>query len=119
MPLIVYVVQPGGTIYSIARRYGVTPQSIIERNQLANPDLIFPGQKLFIPVEETEPPVQPPGLKTYIVQPGDTLYTIARQTGVTVEEIIKLNKLDNPDVIYPGQQLLMPPEAKIPAVTPG
>ncbi|MGI6647610.1 MAG: LysM peptidoglycan-binding domain-containing protein [Bacillota bacterium] len=119
MPIIVYFVQPGDTVYDIARRYGVTPQSIISQNRLTNPDLIYPGQRLLITVRETEPPPTPPGLKTYIVQPGDTLYAIARRTGVTVNEIVQLNRISNPNLIYPGQQLLLPASATVPEVPPG
>lgn len=118
MPIVVYVVQPGDTVYSIALRYGVTPQSIIESNKLTNPNLITPGQKLLINVRDTVPPTTPPNLKTYIVQAGDTLYAIAQKTGVTVAEILQLNKLDNPNVIFPGQKLLLPSKAQLPTPTP-
>ncbi|KJS50884.1 MAG: hypothetical protein VR66_00325 [Peptococcaceae bacterium BRH_c23] len=45
----VYVVKTGDTIYKIAKRYGTTMQAIILANNLRNPDLIYPGQILFIP----------------------------------------------------------------------
>lgn len=44
----------------------------------------------------------------YVVQPGDTLYDIARSFGVTVDEIAKTNGISNPDIIYPGQELKIP-----------
>ncbi|MCG0274900.1 MAG: LysM peptidoglycan-binding domain-containing protein [Thermosediminibacteraceae bacterium] len=119
MPIIEYTVQPGDTIYGIARRYGVTPQSIIQLNNLTNPDFIVPGQRLLIDVEETEPTPPPPGTKTYIVQPGDTLYSIAQRTGVTVDQIVRLNNIQDPNRIFPGQMLLLPPEAQLPDVPPG
>lgn len=108
MPIIVYVVQPGDTVYNIARRYGVTPQSIITQNKLTNPDLIFPGQKLLINVKETGPSPVPPGRKTYIVQPGDTLYAIARRYQTTVEAILKVNPGIDPYNLQVGQQILVP-----------
>lgn len=114
MPIVVYVVQPGDTVYSIARRYGVTPQSIIESNNLANPDLIYPGQKLQINVRETEPQPTPPDLKSYTVQAGDTLSGIAQRTGVTMAEILALNNFANPNLIYVGQRLLLPAHAQLP-----
>ncbi len=46
---IVHVVQAGEGIYAIARKYGVSPESIIQANNLANPNLIYPGQELIIP----------------------------------------------------------------------
>ncbi|HWQ41572.1 MAG TPA: LysM domain-containing protein, partial [Desulfosporosinus sp.] len=45
----IYVVKKGDTIYKIAKRYGTTMQAIIKANNLRNPDLIYPGQILFIP----------------------------------------------------------------------
>lgn len=45
----VYVVKKGDSVYKIAQRYGTTMRSIILANNLRNPDLIFPGQVLYIP----------------------------------------------------------------------
>lgn len=45
---------------------------------------------------------------TYVVQPGDSLRAIAAQYGVTIGAIVRANNLANPDVIYPGQQLIIP-----------
>ena len=47
---VVHVVQPGEGIYAIARQYGVEPQAIVEANNLINPNLIYPGDELIIPV---------------------------------------------------------------------
>ena len=44
-----YVVQPGDSIYKIARKFGVSPTAIIKANNLSNPNTIFPGQTLIIP----------------------------------------------------------------------
>ena len=47
---VIHTVQPGEGIYAIARQYGVTPEQIIAANNLANPNLIYPGDQLIIPV---------------------------------------------------------------------
>ncbi|AGA69393.1 LysM domain-containing protein [Desulfitobacterium dichloroeliminans LMG P-21439] len=47
---ITYVVRQGDSVYLIAQRFGTTMQAIILANNLSNPDLIFPGQVLYIPV---------------------------------------------------------------------
>ena len=49
-----------------------------------------------------------PGGNTYIVQAGDTLYSIAQKFGTTVEILCRLNNITNPDLIYPGQVLILP-----------
>lgn len=46
--------------------------------------------------------------KTYVIQKGDTLFSIAKMFGVTVNELAEQNKLENPDKIYPGRQLWIP-----------
>ena len=55
---------------------------------------------------------------TYVVQPGDTLYAISRQTGVAVSEIAAANNLVNPNYIYPGQVLIIPEGGQVPAPPP-
>ena len=51
--MIIHVVQPGETIYSIAAQYNVSPQKIIIDNELENPNVLVPGQTLVILVPET------------------------------------------------------------------
>jgi len=54
----------------------------------------------------TPPPAPAP--KVYVVKKGDTVYKIAKRFGTTMEAIILANNLRNPDLIYPGQILLIP-----------
>lgn len=42
----VYIVRPGDTVWSIARRYGITSEEIIAYNNLSNPNAVYPGQRL-------------------------------------------------------------------------
>ncbi|TYP51653.1 DUF3794 and LysM peptidoglycan-binding domain-containing protein [Thermosediminibacter litoriperuensis] len=49
-----------------------------------------------------------PAMTIYIVQKGDTLWKIAKRYNVTLEAIIRANNLENPDLIYPGQRLIIP-----------
>jgi spore germination protein len=48
-----------------------------------------------------------PGL-TYVIQDGDTLWSIAQQFGITVEAIVSANNLDNPDELPVGQEIFIP-----------
>lgn len=101
----VHVVQRGEWVYAIARRYGVSPEAIIRANNLRPPDyIIYPGQTLIIPSDGGEPPA---GRQEHVVQAGETLYSIARQYGTTVEAIKNLNGLTS-DTIYVGQILVIP-----------
>ena len=54
------------------------------------------------------PPVDPGYGCTYVVQPGDTLASIAYQVGVSMHELIRINNIVNPDLIFVGQILTLP-----------
>ncbi|MDE0653716.1 MAG: LysM domain-containing protein [bacterium] len=48
----------------------------------------------------------------YEIQPGDTLFSIARQFGVSLDELVEINNIENPDLINAGQQLVIPPPSE-------
>ena len=54
-----------------------------------------------------------PGDVTYTVRPGDTLWAIARRFGTTVQELVMLNWIADPDLIYPGQVLRLPDSSSV------
>ncbi|MBC7225190.1 MAG: LysM peptidoglycan-binding domain-containing protein, partial [Anaerolineae bacterium] len=100
----VHIVQAGDTLFSIALRYGVTVEAIKSANGLGS-DFIYVGQRLVIPGGQ---PSQPGQVRYHVVQPGDTLLTIAVQYGTTVEAIVQANGLPNPNYIWVGQRLVIP-----------
>lgn len=53
-------------------------------------------------------PVPTPAHEVYVVKKGDTVYKIAKRYGTTMQAIILGNNLRNPDLIYPGQVLIIP-----------
>lgn len=97
---ISYSVVPGDTLYTIAQRFNTTVENIMKFNFLPNPGLIFPGRVLIIPQS-------PPEAIIYTVQPGDTVYSIAVKFGTIANNIVTFNYLANPNLIYPGQQLVV------------
>ena len=102
---IIYTVQRGNTLSEIAQAYNVTVNHIVELNNIQNPNLIYPGQKLRITesnVQDLNPITQN---STYIVKRGDTLSSIARRYGVSVDYLVRINDIQNPNIIYPGQLL--------------
>jgi tyrosinase len=113
--MITYVVKKGDTLSGIAEKFGVTLAALEAANpQITNPDLIFPGQVVVIP----SGPYPPPG--TYVVQPGDTLSGIAEKFGVTLAALEAANpQITNPDLIFPGQVVHIPPKVKTYVVQPG
>ncbi|HHT45945.1 MAG TPA: LysM peptidoglycan-binding domain-containing protein, partial [Firmicutes bacterium] len=90
----------------IAKRFGVALNDLIAANpQIKNPDLIFPGDVVFIP-DSHKPPR--PG-RRYIVQKGDTLFLIAKRFGVALDDLIAANpQIKNPDLIFPGDVVFIP-----------
>ncbi len=104
---ITYTVQRGDTLSAIANRYGPTVQELVDINNLANPNLIYPGQTLRILTTSTSngSETRGTGSITYTVQRGNTLSQIARAYGVTVSHIVEMNKIQNPSLIYPGEKL--------------
>lgn len=105
-----YTVQSGDTLGVIARRFGTTVAELVRINNLANPDALQVGQKLTVPGSggaAVSVPTAGQG-KSYTVQRGDTLLSIARRFGLTVKQLQAANNISNPDRIYPGQVLTIP-----------
>ena len=100
-----YVVQNGDTLYSIAKRYNTTPSAIMDLNGLTTAILMI-GQILTIPgdIESTGEDIQ---TNIYVVQKGDSLYSIAREYGVSVERLKEENGLTT-DILTVGQILTIP-----------
>lgn len=97
-----YVVQRGDTLYSIAARLGTTVNELKNINNLTSNNLSI-GQILRIPTEE----VYEDNENIYVVQRGDSLYSIARDKNITVAELKRLNNLTS-DNLSIGQLLKIP-----------
>lgn len=106
----VHTVVAGEWIYSIARRYGVDPQAIINANPGINPNYITPGQTLNIPAPggSTAPDTGGGAGGTHTVVQGENLFRIALRYGKTYQEVAAANNLPAPYLIYPGQTLVIP-----------
>lgn len=100
-----YTVRRGDNLYKIARRYGVSIDSIVKLNNIQNPNLIFPGQRLLIRRNIRENDTHSTGATYYIVGRGDNLTYIANRYHTTVSAIVRLNNIPNPNLIFPGQIL--------------
>ncbi|MDD4237894.1 MAG: LysM domain-containing protein [Desulfotomaculaceae bacterium] len=102
-----YVIQPGDTLTSIAARFGVTVENIVRVNPiLVNPNAIFPGQIIHIPLAGQIPVAK---AALYIVQPGETLTAIALRYNIPVGALLQFNpQITNPNLIFPGQIIAIP-----------
>ena len=101
-----YVVKSGDTLYSIARQFNTTVDSIKTLNNLTSNTLRV-GQTLRIPGETEEDTTIDVDYINYTVKVGDSLYAIARNYGVTVNDIKEFNNLISNDLAI-GQILRIP-----------
>lgn len=116
---LIYTVQRGDTLILIALHYNLTLADLILANDLPNPTLVFPGQRLTLPgVSAPSEPIltELPPLKAepHVVQAGESLSSIATQHNVPLGALVLVNNLANPDVIQAGQTLNIPEGPPIP-----
>ena len=96
-----YTVRRGDTLWGISRKFGTSINSIVALNGIKNPNLIYAGEVFKIPSARSEQAV------IYTVKRGDTLWGISRKFGTTVENLVKLNSVKNPNLIYVGEKLII------------
>ncbi len=103
-----YVVQPGDDLFRIGLHFNVSWWDLAWVNHIPNPHLIFVGMVLRVPCTTPSQPPIPPVCSTYTVQRGEWLTMIAAKFGVAWQDIAAANRLRNPNLIFPGQQLAIP-----------
>lgn len=105
-----YTVQSGEWLYSIARKFNITPQSLIAANPQINANTVLkPGTVLNIPSGSSPVPgATTTGQKTYVVKPGENLFRIALNSGTNYQTLAQLNNIPAPYTVFPGQVLKMP-----------
>jgi LysM repeat protein len=100
--------------------------AICAANSIANPRLIYAGQRLVIPVSSGAPASAPPSgtpagttygvQRTHVVQPGENLYRIALRYGTTIPVLAAANGIADPTQVRVGQALVIPGGASGPSV---
>ncbi len=98
----IYVVNKGDSVYSIAKRFGVSPQRLSNINGLFELPHLVIGQALVIPSTE----------QAYTIKINDTLWSISRKFGVSVDAIVEKNNIASPEMIMPGTVLRIPELSK-------
>ena len=99
--MIIYRVNRGDSLYTIARRFGTSAQMLARDNEITDPRALVVGQKILI----FEP------RQTYSVRRGDNLYSIAQKFGVSVNSLLRNNAfLGGKNAIEIGQVLTVVPE---------
>ncbi|MEQ8677071.1 MAG: LysM peptidoglycan-binding domain-containing protein [Aggregatilineales bacterium] len=121
----IYVVQPRDTFDTIAQEFDISVVQLRNDNGFMDSSVLMPGQQLIVASEENRTPYgqfpplgDPLGAEgggqgggvdgdIYVIQPRDTLDTIAQEYNVSVIQLQQINLLEN-SVILPGQQLVIP-----------
>lgn len=101
-----YTVKSGDTLNNISKDFNITLQSLIAANsQIVNPDLIFPGQVINVPVC---PNSQCEIVGTHTIQSGDLFVDLAKRYGSRIGQIKALNANADPEKLQPGQVIVLP-----------
>ena len=96
--MVLYTVQGGETIESIAKKYGVSVERLLIDNGISPDSPLSVGQSIMIAYPKT----------VHTVQPGDSLWSIAASYGVTVDQLWRNNQiLNGSGRIYPGQEIVV------------
>ena len=109
-----YTVAPGDTLSAIAARFGVTVQSIVDYNGIADPNYLRAGQVLLIPGVASAPDLSRIPTITVRAQPGDSVETIAARYGQAGELAAALNSVITTTQLFPGQPVFLPAAAATP-----
>ena len=105
----IYIVAPGDSLWKIAKQFGVTVSELKSYNNLVSDNLSI-GQEIRIPTSPSVPPTSETEV-LYTVRSGDTLYKIANQNNITVDQLKRYNNLDS-DLLSIGQILRIPKSTK-------
>lgn len=101
------IVRPGDTLSQIALSYNTSYQYLAKINNIANPNLIFVGQRIYVPTLEKSN-VGDTSHVLYLVKRGNTLTQISREYHVSIDSIVSLNDIRNPNLIFAGEILRIP-----------
>jgi spore germination protein len=101
--LIIHVVKPGESLYSISRLYNVPLNKIVSDNELENPNRLVVGQTIVI-VD---------GTRKHTVTAGQNLFSIASNYGLTLRDLLSANpQVTNPSLVFPGLVLNIPSKTR-------
>ena len=111
LPESTYIVKKGDSLYSIANKYNTTVDELKRINNLTS-NILRIGQVLKLPSDKVSDVEKEENTISYIVQKGDSLYSIARKYSTTIDKIKDLNNLTT-NLLSIGQVLLIPTDTNL------
>ncbi len=102
----IYQVQNGDTLASVANKFGLPINDLSNLNGIMMGTVLNPGDYIVVPRMENDNLY----FKKYVIEKGDTIYSIARQYNISPSYLLRLNGLNENDVIYPGETIFVPRE---------
>lgn len=108
-----YTIRPGDTLRDIAARCHVSVEKLVQANRIRDPNNVVVGTKLEIPGWSGTDSFG----REYTVRPGDSLYLIGKQFGVSAQDLAKANGIGTNASLTIGQVLKIPGAAQAPAAT--
>jgi LysM repeat protein/membrane protease YdiL (CAAX protease family) len=103
-PTETYIVQPYDSLSDIAAQYETTVEELLRLNDLSQPNLLYTGQAILVP-RRSETATS---TTVHVMEEGETLGLIAERYGTTVEVLLELNDLPDPNVVPVGTSLVVP-----------
>jgi N-acetylmuramoyl-L-alanine amidase len=117
---IYYEIKRGDTLHSVARHFNTKVAVLLNLNNLKLRDQLFVGRKILVPANKTgdnefaasdqknKYSNRKKTSRIYKVKKGDTLFSLAKQNSITVQELCKLNNMKSSDPLLYGQKIKLP-----------
>ena len=100
----IYQVKNGDTLASVASEFNISPNELASLNGVMVSSILSPGDFIVVPQKSKSNPY----FREYIIKKGDNIYEIARANNVNFSQLLRLNGLNDTDIIYPDQKIMLP-----------
>ncbi len=101
----IHIISSGETLYSLAKRYGIRVEDLLSENGIKDPSALSVGMRLVIPNNGDKGVSESVENQYYQVVKGDTYYGIAKRHGLSIDELLRLNRLSRGHVLSIGERL--------------
>ena len=119
MKTTAYKIKRGDTLFSVARRFDTKVATILKLNKMKLKENLIVGRKILVPAISAGKPSENSGgkgrqnggittSKNYTVKKGDTLFSLAKNNSITIEELRRINNMSGSDALLCGQRIKLP-----------